>query len=141
MTGKWTDESFHEVGERLMAYRYDIRMEFVDTQDLRVFLGQRRDFLVRLLSNPNLLEHETFSDLLRAVFHLMEELLYREGVEDIPYSDVMHLALDIERVFVLLVTEWLSYMQYLKGNYPFLFSLAVRTNPFDRAARVIVTES
>jgi hypothetical protein len=27
--------------------------------------------------------------------------------------------------------EWLDYMKYLKANYPDLFSLAIRTNPFD----------
>ena len=29
------------------------------------------------------------------------------------------------------MSEWIVYMKYLKNNYPFLFSLAVRTNPFD----------
>jgi len=30
--------------------------------------------LLGLLGNPNLLEHDSFTDLLWAVFHLMEEL-------------------------------------------------------------------
>jgi len=38
----------------------------------------------------------------------------------------------------LLVHEWLDYMKYLKKNYPYLFSLAVRTNPFDRNASVVL---
>jgi len=29
-------------------------------------------------------------------------------------------------------------MHHLKRNYPYLFSLAIRTNPFDPNARVIV---
>ena len=39
---------------------------------------------------------------------------------------------------VLLVREWLSYMEHLKSDYPYLFSLAVRTNPFDPNASVQV---
>jgi len=38
----------------------------------------------------------------------------------------------------LLVQEWLDYMEYLKVNYPYLFSLAMRTNPFDRKASPVV---
>ena len=34
----------------------------------------------------------------------------------------------------MLIIEWLAYMKHLKESYPYLFSLAVRTNPFDPAA-------
>lgn len=37
-----------------------------------------------------------------------------------------------------MVKEWLEYMRYLKNNYPYLFSLSMRTNPFDRKASPIV---
>jgi hypothetical protein len=43
-------------------------------------------------------------------------------------------------VYSRLVPEWMSYMEYLKGHYPYLFSLALRSNPFDPAASVIVRE-
>jgi hypothetical protein len=39
---------------------------------------------------------------------------------------------------VLLSQQWLDYMKHLKGNYPFLFSLAMRTNPFDQNASPII---
>jgi hypothetical protein len=32
----------------------------------------------------------------------------------------------------------LDYMKYMKENYPYLFSFAMRTNPFDREASPIV---
>ena len=75
---------------------------------------------------------------LRAVFHFMEELAYRDDVKNIPESDRNHLANDIKRAYQLLIYEWLDYMKYLKANYPFLFHLAMRTNPFDRTASVTV---
>ena len=38
-----------------------------------------------------------------------------------------------------MVAAWIIYMKYLKNNYPFLFSLAVRTNPFNKEASVVIT--
>jgi hypothetical protein len=34
-------------------------------------------------------------------------------------------------VYELLAAQWLAYMKHLRDNYPYLFSLAIRTNPFD----------
>jgi len=46
-----------------------------------------------------------------------------------------------QRVYGLLVPEWLAYMKHLKKNYPYLFSLAMRTNPFDADASVVVRQT
>lgn len=43
---------------------------------------------------------------------------------------------DIKRAHALLVREWLSHMEHLQRDYPYLFSLAIRTNPFDPNAAV-----
>jgi hypothetical protein len=101
-------------------------------------LVSRRAFLLALLGNPNLLEHDKFTDLLWAVFHLTDELVYREDFAGLPATDLQHLAQDLRRAFHLLVLEWLAYMQHLKQSYPYLFSLAIRTNPFDPDASPIV---
>ena len=90
------------------------------------------------MENPNLLEHESFTNLLWSVFHLTEELIHRRNLKDLPESDYQHLAGDIKRVYHLLILEWLDYMKHLKNNYPYLFSLAIRTNPFDDNACVEV---
>jgi len=44
----------------------------------------------------------------------------------------------VDRVYDRLIGEWLAYMEYLQRNYPYLFSLAMRSNPFDEAASPIV---
>ncbi len=85
-----------------------------------------------------MLEHETFTELLRAVFHLKEELLNRGELKGLPGSDLEHLEGDVKRAYSLLVYEWIAYMEYLKINYPYLFSLSMRTNPFDREASAVV---
>ncbi|RPJ53132.1 MAG: two pore domain potassium channel family protein, partial [Methanobacteriota archaeon] len=106
--------------------------------ELRQLLREKRGLLMRLLENPLLFEHEAFTDLLRAIFHLAEELSYREGLADLPLTDIAHLAADAKRAYVLMIDQWIGYMQHLETHYPYLYSLALRTNPFDAAASAIV---
>ncbi len=138
VTQGWTDKEFSAVSKRLKVYDYGIDIHRLDLASLQAFLMDKRNFLLRLLENPNLLEHESFTDLLRAVFHLTEELGNREDVAGLPDSDLKHLSSDIKRAYVQLVGQWLDYMKHLKDNYPYLFSLAIRTNPFDREASPVV---
>jgi len=135
---EWSDQDFLSVRKNLKNYDYGVEIQKINLEDLRIFLTGKRHFLVRLLENPVLLEHESFTELLRAVFHLTEELAAREDLQKLPNTDCAHLAGDIARAYVLLVHEWLDYMKHLKDNYPYLFSLAMRTNPFDQSATVIV---
>src|SRR4030065_602011 len=138
VTKDWSDQEFVSVSKRLKKYNYQVEIKRVDLEHLRIFLMGKRDFLVRLLENPILLEHESFTELLMAVFHLTEELAAREDLQALPDTDRQHLAGDVKRAYNLLVHEWVNYMQHLRDNYPYLFSLAMRTHPFDQDASVIV---
>jgi voltage-gated potassium channel len=136
--GDWTPAQFQEVAERIRGYDYHVDATKVDFEHLRAFLTDRRGFMLRLLENPMLMEHEVFTDLLLAVFHLTEELTHRKKVTELPAADRAHLAGDVKRIYGLLVHQWLDYLHYLKTNYPYLFSLAIRTNPFDEKADPVV---
>ncbi|KPK98014.1 MAG: hypothetical protein AMJ90_10060 [candidate division Zixibacteria bacterium SM23_73_2] len=138
VTKDWPDQEFSSVSRKLKDYDYRVEIGKLNLKDLRIFLLGKRDFLLRLLENPNILEHETFTELLRAVFHLTEELGQREDIDRLPDTDVEHLAGDIKRVYLQLVHQWLDYMRHLKDSYPYLFSLAMRTNPFDQESSPIV---
>jgi hypothetical protein len=138
VTSDWTQEEFLRMSKRLKKYDYGIDIQRVDLAGLRTFLGAKLDFLVRLLENPTLLEHESFTNLLWAVFHLAEELAARGSFTQLPQTDYQHLAGDIKRIYVLLVHQWLNYMEHLKDNFPYLFSLAMRTNPFDQEASPVL---
>ena len=135
---EWSDGEFTKVSRRLKAYDYAVDVQKVNLEHLRNLLSGKLDFLLRLLENPILLEHESFTDLLWAVFHLGEELASRQDIAQLPKSDYEHLAGDTKRVYNSLVHQWLDYMRHLKNNYPYLFSLAMRTNPFDQTATPIV---
>jgi hypothetical protein len=132
------DKEFINIIKYLKNYDYNIDIKKVDLDDLRIFMTDKRNFLVLLLENPIMLEHESFTELLRVVFHLAEELEFRDDFSSLPDTDIDHLSVDIRRVYSLLAIEWVLYMKYMKSNYPYLFSLSMRTNPFDKDASPIV---
>lgn len=135
---QWSEEEFLRVQDKFKNHNYSIDVNKIDLKAISTYLSSKRDFSLRLLENPLLLENESFTNLLRSVFHLTEELAHRRDFQGLPDSDYLHLAGDIERAYFLLVMEWMKYMRYLKSNYPYLFSLAMRTNPFDENACVVV---
>jgi hypothetical protein len=131
ISDKWSEQNFSQIKKQLKDFDYKLDSKKGDLEGLKSFLTGKRNFLLGLLENPNLLEHESFTDLLWAVFHLTEELNSRADTRGLPDTDYKHLSGDIKRAYVILISEWLSYMTHLKVDYPYLFSLAVRTNPFD----------
>lgn len=147
MTDNWTEEDFLNASERIKSYNYNVNLgknnpeSLIYLQELKTFLIGKRNFMLRLLANPNLLEHDSFTDLLWAVFHLTEELENREDLNNLPKADYNHLTKDTERAYELLVYEWLQYMEHLMNNYPYLFSLAIRTNPFNPDANVEIQDT
>ncbi len=135
---KWPDSEFIATATRISTMECKMDSNMASIAEIRDFLIARRTFLVALLENSNVLEHETFTDMLWAVFHLADELCHRERLEGLPQSDLEHLSGDMKRAYTALTKEWLMYMMHLKNDYPYLFSLAVRTNPFDKTASVEV---
>ena len=138
ITNESFEKEFLKICKSVENHTYNIDSKKGDLENIKNFLKKKRQFLLNLLENPNLLEHESFTNLLWAVFHLTEELSFRRNLNGLPETDYQHLAGDIKRAYHLLIIEWLYYMKHLKANYPYLFSLAVRTNPFDTNASVEV---
>ncbi|MCE5329851.1 hypothetical protein LLG07_05930 [bacterium] len=135
----WAKKDYFKFKSNIIKHESKIIINSEEEEMLKKFLLSKRDFLLRLLENPNLLEHETFTELLRAVFHLTEEMSSRETFENQPEADCQHIELDIKRAYLLLVKEWLSYMEYLKNSYPYLYSLAVRQNPFNKNSTIVIS--
>ena len=127
--GAWKEQEYAAALDYLRNNDIKIESTQCEKAGLKRFLVEKRGFLVSLLENQNLLEHEEFTDLLWAVFHLVEELEARDSFDNMPQSDIDHINGDIKRVFGHLSREWVMYMQHLKRDYPYLFSLAVRLNP------------
>lgn len=140
-TQEWSTKDYDELEKYLRSHQMAIEARQGDLAGLRQLLMDKRGFLLRLLENPNLLEHESFTDLLWGVFHLGEELTHRTDVANLSRSDYKHIGGDIQRAYELLLAEWLAYMDYLQRHYPYLFSLAARLNPLNPQASAEITDS
>lgn len=138
VTGDWENSDFQNALTRVKKNSYTVDSYRGDFLLLRDYLESKGDLLLNLISNPVVEEHENFTELLRAIFHLRNELMHRSDLAELPKSDRKHLEGDIVRIYGLLIIEWVHYMGYLKSNYGYLFSLATRTNPFDNTADVVV---
>jgi len=138
--GDWTGSNLKKIKSGLRPYAYNITADNKLLEKSAALLKQNQDFFLRLLENPMLLEHDSFTSLLWAVFHLSEEVSRRESLSRISSADREHLAKDMQRVYALLTLEWIDYMEYLNSEYPYLFSLALRLNPFDPEAGAEITE-
>lgn len=122
-------DDLKKIEDKLLIHNYSINIEKIDLINLKRILIENNDLLINLISNENLLQHEIFTDLLMSVIHLRDEILFieRNGYSEI---DTYHLTTDIERVYKSLNIQWINYLKYLKNFYPFLYSNAIRVNPF-----------
>ncbi|TSK05859.1 MAG: hypothetical protein FPO08_13585 [Geobacter sp.] len=136
---RWKNDDYRSA--RLFLDTHDVRPDsrVGDLAALKSFLAEKKGVMLSLMENPNLLEHDSFTDLLWAVFHLIEELQARHSLLGLPASDMDHLSGDMKRAHTYLLIEWLSYMAHLQKDYPYLFSLAVRMNPMNPEARAEVS--
>ena len=137
---QWSKDDFAQAKRKIRDINMDKNTIPCHLVEIEAFLTNKREHLLRLLENPNLLEHESFSQLLWAVFHLTEEMAGRNDLINLSKADYAHLRGDISRVYIHLVNQWIDYMENLHSNYPYLFSLAIRTNPFNPEATIEVKE-
>jgi voltage-gated potassium channel len=135
------EEHYDRARRRLKDYLFRPDITRADLPAMKALLDGNLTQMMRLLENPILLEHDQFTNLLMAVFHLREELIMRSPLDRLTEDDLIHLAGDIARVYNGLLEQWLDYMVYLKRSYPFLFALAVKRNPFQEGSWARLTES
>jgi hypothetical protein len=139
LKASWKKDDFSRAFQFARDFSGEVDLGHVDLYDLRAYMLEKRDFILRLLENPNLIEHDRFTDLLWAVMHVVDELEARPELTGLAPSDASHLQLDVRRAYCALMAEWILYVEHLKANYPYLFSLVVRMHPFQEAPTATVT--
>ncbi|MBQ6349483.1 MAG: hypothetical protein IJI42_00975 [Methanobrevibacter sp.] len=140
----WDDKDYEnklkELKDTDVEFQADIspenREEFL--RNLNELLTSKREFIINLINNPNLLEKEEFTGLINAILHLDEELEHRKDLSLVTDADFAHLNGDMHRVYNKLIHEWVYYLRYLNKHYPYMIALIIRTNPFDEDAEVYV---
>lgn len=135
----WSDGDFVSAAQNVKSIAQHAKLDAQALGKLSQTLPPKRDYVLQMFSNPNLLEHDTFTDMLWALYHLIDEIQNRADFSALPESDIEHMANDAVRSYRLLVYEWVIYMKHLKKRYPYLWSLASRKNPF-ASNSVIISE-
>jgi hypothetical protein len=133
---KWTHKDFSKAINFVKNYNYSIDSMSGNIKELKIFLSEKRAFLLTMLANPNLLEHLSFTDLLWSISHLTQELELRKDLNNLNNLDSEHLSEDIRRAYSILIVEWIAYLKHLKEDYPFSYSLAIRNNPFNELSSI-----
>ena len=136
--GDWTRKDYQAAISFAETFDYEVDAGLLDLKSLEERLQDKRDLLVMMLANPTLLEHGRFTHLLWAIFHLMEELAARGSFDELPKTDLAHLAGDVRRAYALLTREWLYYCRHVQRAYPYIFSIIVRTHPLQERPDAVV---
>lgn len=122
-------DSLEDVERNIKIHNHAIDIEKIDLESLENILINNRDLIINLIGNPNILEHESFAELLMAVAHLRDEIVFRKnhGFED---EDKLHLTGDIMRVYKSITLQWVGYLKHLEKDYPYLYNAAISINPY-----------
>lgn len=114
---------------KLDSHDHDVNFEIINYPVLKELIVEGRYILSNLIVNANVLEHETFSDLLMSLMHLRDEILFIQHKE-LTQDDCTHLKGDLIRVYKSLTSQWIKYLSHLKDFYPYQYNSAIKFNPF-----------
>lgn len=129
----WGKEEFKNLEKITKEYSYEINPAKLNIEKISKILNDNKEYIVSTITNPTLMEHESFSELAISLFHLRDELHDRYFKMEFEYGccDRKHIAKDIQVSYRYMVNGWVMYMKHLKEEYPQLFVKAMIQNPFD----------
>lgn len=134
----WDHARFVSAARQIAKREFSLDHAGLDLPELRILMITKAELFLRILESPSLSNDAPLADLVRALLHLKDELTYRDDFDTLPKSDLEHLGGDAARAYRMLTLLWLEYMEYVKEHYAYLFSLAVRVNPYKENASAIV---
>ncbi|WKY48137.1 hypothetical protein Q5O24_02045 [Eubacteriaceae bacterium ES3] len=125
----WEEKDYKNALKILKNSRIKLALKGDDLVQLEKLLTANERLFVEMLQNPIMSEHDTFSDLVLSISHAQQELSHRNDLRQLGKNDAEHIMVDIERFLKFLLLEWLMYMNHLKDEYPYMYSLLLRKNP------------
>lgn len=130
------NRSYKEMLQQIQKYKYRIEVTPEKVETLKLLLLQKRSVFLDMLGNSDLAEHDSFTDMLWALFHVADELAHQDMREQ-SRADMAHLRRDIQRAYPLLLLEWVKNLKYLHDEYPYMFDAAVRFSPITNSTRLL----
>lgn len=130
ITPEWGEKDFRLAAEKVKSTSINLNCGPEDFKMAAGLLAEKRLSLLVIAANPDLLEHEEFTDMMWAVFHLSDEFTLRGDPSGLSRADLDHLNSDTCRVAEGLISNWLCSLAYIRKEYPYLFLLEAARNPF-----------
>jgi len=127
----WSARDFQRSAEAVRRAQIRVSCTPQDLERLRQLLQAKRLPMLVIASNPALLEHEAFTDMLWSIFHLSDEFSVRGNFAALPPEEIGHLNDDVRRALTELLVNWFCHMSHIKAEYPYLFALEVRRSPLE----------
>lgn len=128
----WNEAKAKHIRTIANSHRYLGPEDNEDIYVIKKLMLDKRQFMLDLMSNSSLIEKDEFSELLLSVNHILEEFRTRGEISDFTEEDLEHLEFDIKRAYSHLINGWVNYMLHLQKEYPYLYVLGLRLNPFNR---------
>lgn len=130
----WEYADFDRAHRFAEDYSFTVDPERTDFFALHYHLSNRHKYFLKVIENPALMDHESFTDLILAMYHLWEELDFRTDLYQLSDEDKQNLCSITSDVYRLLTHEWLLNVRYTKRHQEHRFACAMRTNPFSFSA-------
>ncbi len=112
--------------DKIRQMPLDIHLNKELFDEVNLMMLSARTSLMVLSSNPLLFEHESFTDLLWSIFHLMDEYQLRGDFDRLSVGDIEHLNQDYEKMYRQLLGGYVANALYLHATYPNLFAAATK---------------
>lgn len=126
-------KKINELKQRINGFDFKMSLSPEKLEKLGLVLIEKKSFMIGMLENSSLMEHDTFTDMLWSLFHVADELQSRDLLT-VSKADMQHLNNDVLRAYRAILAEWIAYINYLKIDYPYLYNTAISKSPFKQMA-------
>lgn len=113
-----------EIIQKLEHHKIKVKLNKEGYEKARNLILSNQTNLLVISSNPLILEHEYFTEMLWGVFHLIDEFRLRGEWKALSPTDIAHLNADFAKVLRLMLINWIGNSEYLAKNYPAFYNVA-----------------
>lgn len=121
----WTKRQFSHARQEIDGFQPRVQATADDIIGLMELLKSREEEIMSMTRNPLLMEFERLHTTLMSLFHLIEEMHFRQPLHRLTADEVKHLGRDAGKSLRQLAKLWLRYLEHLKITHPSLFQCQV----------------
>ncbi len=126
VAGRWAQsvEAVSALQDMLRSASIHVQITEEAYTEIRTLILEKQTQLLIIASNPVLLDHEDFTNMLWGIFHLVDEFRLRGEYVQLSQADRAHFNSDFADVLRMLLVNWVSNITYMQETYPNFFTQA-----------------